>query len=31
MEEEGADGEPEEVFDEGARVLVEAFDYGVVH
>ena len=31
MEEEGADGEPEEVFDEGARVLIEAFDYGVVH
>ena len=31
MEEEGADGEPEEVFDEGARVFVEALDYGVVH
>ena len=30
MEEEGADGEPKEVFDEGARVFVEAFHYGVV-
>ena len=30
VEEEGADGEPEEVFDEGARVFVEAFHYGVV-
>ena len=30
VEEEGADGEPEEVFDEGTGVFVETFHYGVV-